>query len=378
MTSPRRIALVITELEVGGAERCLVELACGLPRERFDPTVYVLAPRPHPPQDRLAVRLDQAALPVRFLGFRCRWHLPAAVRTLRGHWRHTPPHVIQSMLFHANVVSGLAVGRAARPALSLGLRVADPTRWRQMAEARVARRAARVVCVSRGVADFAAACLGVSASQLTVIPNGVDVQACDACPPADLSGLGVPAGRRAITCVARLAQQKGVDLLLRAAPAFLAGLPDHDLLIVGAGPERPALDQLAHTLGIAPRVHFVGWQPNVPAILRASDLLVLASRWEGMPNVLLEAMACRLPVVSTRVEGVAEVLGAETDAQTVPPGSPELLAAKVLSILASPDTVAHLSEANRRRVVDHFSLSQMVRAYVELFDELSRTSAQRP
>lgn len=377
MAAPWRIALVITELEVGGAERCLVELACGLPRERFDPTVYVLGPRPRPPRDRLATRLDRSRLAVHYLGFRRRWGLPAAVRALRGHVRRQQPHVIQSMLFHANIVSGLVVGRGRPPALSLGLRVADPTRWRQMAEARLAGRADRVVCVSRAVADFAAARLGVPAARLTVIPNGVDVQAFAARPPADLTALGLTPGRRVVTCVSRLARQKGVDVLLRAAPAMLTALPDHDLLIVGAGPERQALGRLAAELGIANRLHFAGWQPNVVGILRASDLLVLASRWEGMPNVLLEAMACRLPVVSTRVEGVDEVLGELTDAQTVPSGSPEMLARKVLSILLEPATAAELRAANWQRAAQQYSLERMVQAYAELFEELSKPSSTR-
>ncbi len=377
MALPRRIALVITELEVGGAERCLVELACGLPRERFAAIVYVLAPRPLQPRDQLATRLEQSRLEVHYLGFRHRWRLPAAVRALRARLRRQRPHVVQSMLFHANVVSCLAVGRRKPAALSLGLRVADPTRWRQIAEGRLSRRADRVVCVSQSVADHAATHLGVPASRLTVIANGVNVQACLACDPADLTTWGVPPGRRVVTCVSRLARQKGVDVLLRAAPAILAGLPDHNLLIVGSGPEKPALDDLASQLGIAHRLHFTGWQPHVPAILRASDMLVLASRWEGMPNVMLEAMACRLPVVSTMAEGVGQILGPLADAQTVPRNSPEMLSAKVLNVLREPGLAAHLGTANWQRVADHFSVERMVEAYAQLFDALSEQPPER-
>ena len=128
--SPIRIALVITELEVGGAERCLANLACGLDRTRFEPVVYCLAPRPLPPRDALVTQLGEAGVPVRFLGFSSKWQLPMAVRSAGRTLARQAPHVIQSMLFHANIVARLAKRRLPDSGLSLGIRVADPSRWR--------------------------------------------------------------------------------------------------------------------------------------------------------------------------------------------------------------------------------------------------------
>ena len=120
----------------------------------------------------------------------------------------------------------------------------------------------------------------------------------------------MPAGRDVVTCIGRLDRQKGLDWLLETAAIWLPQLPRCDLLLVGQGPERRKLEAQCRGLGIGDRVHFAGWRPDVAEILAASRLLVLPSAWEGMPNVVLEAMAAGLPVVATDVEGVRELLGA--------------------------------------------------------------------
>ncbi|MHB8970004.1 MAG: glycosyltransferase [Pirellulaceae bacterium] len=376
MARQLQIALVITELEVGGAERCLVNLAVGLDRDQFAVTVYCLGPQPRAPQNRLARRLEEAHIPVHFLGFSRKWSFLAAVSTLRRRFDAQRPDVIQSMLFHANVVSSWAHRRDGRGVLSLGVRVADPSRWRQWVEARVARRAQRIVCVSRSVADFAARHMGIEPACLEVIPNGVDVQACLRRRPADLTRYGIAPGRRVITCISRLAAQKGLDLLIRATPNLFANLADHDLLLVGDGPEAANLQRLAAEHQMSARIHFAGWQPAVPEILLASDLMVLPSRWEGMPNVLLEAMACGLPVVCSAAEGVAEVLGPLAEPQTAPIGNSQVLVRKAIAIIRNPDFAHRLGQQNQQRVTDQFSLAEMVRRYETLFKTLSRTESK--
>jgi starch synthase (maltosyl-transferring) len=323
-------------------------------------------------------RLDDEQIPVQFLGFSHKWGLLGAVRGLRRALERQRPDVVQSMMFHANVVSGLARQAGSLGALSLGIRVADPSRWRQRVEARIARRARRTVCVSQSVADFAARQMGIDPESLEVIPNGIDVRACVSRAPADLTRFGVAPQRRAITCISRLAEQKGIDLLIRAAPDLFHELPDHDLLLVGDGPEAASLRRLAAERRVAERIHFAGWQPAVPEILLASDLMVLPSRWEGMPNVLLEAMACGRPVVCSAAEGVAEVLGPLADSQTAPVGNLQVLVRKTLAIIHNPDLARQLGRQNQQRVRDQFSLDEMVRRYSALFETLSRGESTVP
>ena len=110
------------------------------------------------------------------------------------------------------------------------------------------------------------------------------------------------------------------------------------------------------------------WQS--PQILAASSLLVLPSKWEGMPNVLLEAMAAGLPVVATRAEGVLELLGPESEAQTVGFQDSHELAHRILRILGDPRVAANLGQQNRLRVASQFPIERMVQAFQGLWESL--------
>ncbi|WP_197442652.1 glycosyltransferase [Lignipirellula cremea] len=371
--TPLRLALVITELEVGGAERCLANLALHVDRERFAPQVYSLGPRPIGDQAALVDQLEAAGVPLHFLNAASLRHLPGAVLKLQRLLQEQQAQVIQSFLFHANVVSGLAARRL--PAgLAFGIRVADPRRWRQQAERWLSRHAQQIVCVSQSVARFAAEA-GFAPDKLAVIPNGIDL---DAIPPdgatKEMSAWGAP-GRKGILFVGRLHPQKGVDLLLQAAPAMLAAAPEHDLFLAGDGPERAACERLAASSGMGSRIHFLGWRPDVGRIMAASDLFLLPSRWEGMPNALIEAMAHGLPVVVSQVEGVAEVLGPQHGEQLFTPGDAAELQEKATRLLANPLAMARLGAANRHRIGEAFTLPGMVRQYENLWGMLASTGS---
>lgn len=372
-----RLALVITELQVGGAERCLTNLAVRLERTRFDPEVYSLGPRPADGHDQLVRMLEEAHVPVHFVGATSARHVLSAVGTVRTWLVRQQPDVVQCFLFHANVVGVLAARRLAQTQVATGVRVADPSRWRQWLERRLSRHSARTVCVSQAVADFCQRQVGLPGDRLVVIPNGIDMDSYPARTPADLPSLGIPPDRHAIVCVGRLHPQKGIDWLLSFAPTWLARLPRHDLLVVGEGPQRPELERLAVSAGIADRVHFAGWRHDVPAILAASRLLVLPSRWEGMPNAVLEAMASGRPVLATRTEGVAELLGPATEAQTAAFGDAAGFTERLVGLVANESLAAALGQENRNRAAQRFSLAAMISAYEQLYADLA-TAARMP
>ncbi len=147
---------------------------------------------------------------------------------------------------------------------------------------------------------------------------------------------------------------------------------DHDLVIAGAGPLAGDLARLAARLKIADRVHLVGYRDDVPRILAASDVLLLSSEWEGMPNVVLEAMAAGKPVVATEVEGVRELLGPAADDQIAPPRCTDLFVARMHEILENPGFSAHLGASNHDRAKQLFSVDAMARSYAELYRSLAR------
>lgn len=369
--SPLRIALVITELEVGGAEQCLVRLATGLDRGRFEPVVYSLAPWPPAGRDQLVRSLVDAAVEVHSLEARGVRHFLPALRRLTGFLRQQRPHLVQSFLFHANVLGQLAARRANVRHAIMGIRVADPTWWRGLVERLLTRRASGVVCVSQGVADYCREQHKLTASKLVVIPNGIDADALARIQPAELSALGVLPGRKALTFIGRLERQKDPGWLIAVARVMLPKLPQHDLVVVGEGAERKRLESAARSLSIADRVHFAGWRPDALAILAASQVLLLTSRHEGMPNVVLEAMALGKPVVATRAEGVMELLGAAADEQTAAWGDTESFAARIVSLANDPAACNRLGRVNQARVTEYFSLPAMVAAYEKLYSGLA-------
>jgi len=368
------IALCITDLDVGGAERCLVELAARLDRDRFAPVVYALAPPPAGDRSCLAT-LEAAGVEVHFLGVRRKIQLPTAVARLTRLLARQRPNVVQSFLFHANMVARLAARLAGVPVVVSGIRVAERrSRWPLWADRLTGRLVDRHVCVSRAVASFAEVEGRLPASKLVVIPNGIDPGRYPAPRPADLSGEGIPPERRLAAYVGRLDPQKGLVWLLDGASLWLDRAADCSLVLVGSGPQRADLERIAARAGISDRVHFLGFRDDVAAILARSDLLVLPSRWEGMPNVVLEAMASGLPVVATDVEGVAELLGPGAAAQTVSYGATEALADKIIQLLGDCELAGRLGRENRYRAESHFGIDAMVAAYQTLWTDLAGRS----
>lgn len=370
---PLEIALCITDLEVGGAERCLAELAARLDRQRFSPVVYCLGPRPRQERAASAAALESADVEVCYLDARRRRDAGRVLQDLSRLLAARRPRLVQTFLFHAGMLGRIAARRAGVEQVVCGIRVAERWRpWRLWADRLTDRLVDRHVCVSRSVARFACRRGGLPAEKLIVIANGVDPQAFPAPSQADLRLFGVPGGSRVVTYVGRLNQQKGVAWLIRSAPEWLQRLPDCHLLLVGEGPQRAKLTRLCRRAGIAGRVHFAGWRPDVPEILAASDLLVLPSAWEGMPNVVLEAMASRLPVVATEAEGIEELLGSIRSEQTARYGDSQAFAQKIVGFLTDSSVAARVGAENRRRAEDQFGYRRMVNAYQRLWESLAR------
>lgn len=367
---PRPIALCTTELRAGGAERCLAQVAARIDRARFSPRVVALAGPPPEGQRQLVERLAAAEIPVEFLGAERIWQAPRVVRQLAAVLRERRIELLQTFLFHANAVGAIAARRAAIPRLVAGIRVAERhAAWHRWVQRGLASRCDRIVCVSDDVARFSAQ-HGLPAEKLVVIPNAVDLEALDALPKVDLADLGVRRGRSAICAIGRLDRQKRVDRLLAALAAEPRVWERHDLLLLGDGRQRSALERQVREMGIADYVQLLGWRDDAVGILKSCDLLVHAAQWEGMANVVLEAMACSRAVVAMTAEGMGQLLGPAAEAQVVAADEPKAFARRVVQLLADPAARNALGVDNRRRVASHFGLQPMVAQYEDLYSEL--------
>ncbi|MEZ6069770.1 MAG: glycosyltransferase [Pirellulales bacterium] len=371
-----RIAFCITELDAGGAERCLAELAARIDRQRFTPLVISLAGPPRQRERSVLPRLEAAGVEVRHLGLEHAWQVPAAVRRLAGWLDAADIDVLQTFLYHANVIGPLAARRLRKrptgtPCVATGIRVAERRGGVRLHVERWTRALVdRHVCVSEAVARFSTEVGGLDPAGVVVIPNGVDCEAIRAAAPAALEQFGVADGRQVISYVGRIDAQKNVTWLLATAPTLLEQLPDHDLLLVGDGPLRRECEAQCAAAGIADRVHFAGWRADVAAVLCASELLVLPSLWEGMPNVVLEAMAAGIAVVANDVEGVREVLGPNGAEQIVPPGDRDAFVARIVGMLENDERRQAIGAANARRAHDVYSFETMVGSYESLYESL--------
>lgn len=364
-----RIDLLTTELRTGGAERCLTEIATGLARRGDRVRVMSLAPLPLPPRDQLLTRLLEANIEVASAETKGVQSLGRAFFALLHWMRADPPHVLQTFLYHANVLGAFAAARAGVAVRVGGVRVAQPRPQRWWVERHAVKRMQAVVCVSRSVEQFARAHLVRSEStRLLTIPNGVRTSAFADAVAADWCTYGLRPGSRVLLFLGRLHRQKGLDLLLRAAPALLRLDPDVALVIVGSGPlER----EVRRTVALLPpgRAVHLPWQADVARLYAGAEVVIVPSRYEGMPNVVLEAMASGRPVVAADVEGVAELLGGAGGAQIFPRGDTAAMCLCVEKMLSRADSDA-VGTANRRRAEESFSIDAMVDRYRQLYAQL--------
>ncbi|HEY2839851.1 MAG TPA: glycosyltransferase [Pirellulales bacterium] len=371
--APVRIAFCITDLDVGGAERALAELVTRLDRAKFEPSVVSLQSLPPDTARSLVPALLNAGVPVRSLDVRGARNAPGALRKLAKIWRAERPRIVQTFLYHANLLGRIAAWRAGVPHVVAGVRVAERRgRWRLRFDRWTDRLVDRHVCVSRAVAEFSHNVGGLPQDKLVVIPNSIDMARFASARPIAASELRLPPNRRWVTYIGRLDPQKNLEWLIAQSQRWLPRAPGHDLLIVGDGPLRENLERLARHSQIAGRVHLVGWRAEIPNILAASDALVLPSLWEGMPNVVLEAMASGRPVLATDVEGVRELLGEDGTPQLVTPGDAAEWTTKLLALLNDLPLAAQTGARNRLRAERQFSPAAMVKAYTDLYLGLVR------
>jgi glycosyltransferase involved in cell wall biosynthesis len=181
-------------------------------------------------------------------------------------------------------------------------------RVRRLARRQLARRLHAHVAVGEQAARLVERFVGLPAGAVRGVANGV--------PAAQPQPVARLAPGPIVGSLGRLTDQKGYDALVRALPA----LPDATLVLVGDGPERPALEALAAELGVADRLHVTGWTDDARRHLPAFDVFALPSRWEGMPLVILEAMHAGLPVVASDVGSVAESVRDGETGYVAPPG----------------------------------------------------------
>ncbi|HSB70238.1 MAG TPA: glycosyltransferase [Candidatus Methylomirabilis sp.] len=369
MTAPGResrqgetipLLFLVTSFDRGGAEKVLTRCAAGLPRDKYACQAAALQGR----SQAVAHDLRLAEIPVHDLGMACRGDvriLPRLVRLLR----RERIRILFTFMFHPNVLGRLVGAACGVPVRISSERVmAWEGRGRRLLNRLTVPLATHVVAVSETVASYASREFRVPPDRLSTIVNGVDLNHFRP------SGRDRDGGPVVIGCTARLHPKNDHRTLLQAFARFSVRRPEARLLLVGRGPEEARLRRLADALGISPRAHFLGEQPDVAPWLAQMHLYVQPSVAEGMPNSVLEAMASGLPVVATTVGGTPEVVVDGETGLLVPPRDPAAMAGAIEKISADPVMAEAFGRAGRLRVEMQFGEGVMLERLEALLDRL--------
>jgi glycosyltransferase involved in cell wall biosynthesis len=372
--TPASVVHVAESTGWGGGERYLLALATELDRKRF--RLSVIVPDGGPLVDRLhALDVETCRVPLN-----ARRLSPGAFLALVRALRRLRPAIVQSHGARSNVYTRLAARCAGVPAVLSTVHNSlfdyDVVPWRRalyvLAERLTSPLADRILSVSAAIAHDLVERYGIAAARTVVVHNGIDAWAFrpGRGAAAVRAELGVADGRRVIVMAGRMTAQKGWDVLLEAAARLAVVRSDLAWVLVGDGPLRAVLTRRAADLGVAAR--FTGARSDMADVLGCADVVVLASRSEGLPFTLLEAMALARPVVATRVGGVPEVVEDGWSGRLVPRDDPAALAGAVAAVVDAPDAAA-MGPRGRARVETAFTLDAMVRAvervYATVLDE---------
>ncbi len=364
------VAELTHTLHVGGAEVLAARFARAL-RGQFRFAFFCLDDL-----GPLGEQLREEGFPVEVIGrregidLRCPWRLARALR------RHNVDliHAHQYTPFFYGVTARFLYRRPPMLFTEHGRAFPDyPRPKRKLANRVLLGRRDRVVAVGEAVRRALIVNEGIPAPRIDVIYNGIAVPA-DA-PSADDRAaarreMDVEDGDFVLLQVARLDALKDHATAVRTLEAVANRRPDVRLVLVGEGPELSRIQRLVHERGLEPRVRFLGLRTDAARLLAGADVALLTSVSEGIPLTLLEAMARRLPVVSTDVGGVAEVVEDGVTGLLAPSGDAEALASHVLRLAEDGDLRRRLGEAGRRRAEARFTEERMMAEYVALFREM--------
>lgn len=349
-----------------GAERVILELCANLPRLGFEPHVGVFSD-----SSNSQVPFVQA---LRAAGY-AYFEIPCArkvdlgaVRCIQQYVRAHGIKLAHSHGYKENFY--LLLARLGLPLVAtnhLWKRTTAALRLYARLDAFLLRRFAKVVAVSKPIFQEMKA-IGFGENKLELIQNGVTMPSAAISRDEARRAFGEPvpsAGRLVIGTLSSLTSEKGLHLLLSALPTVLQTKREIEVMVIGDGPERSALEEQARTHGLP--VRFLGVRSDTVKLLSGLDLFVLPSLIEGLPMALLEAMAVGCPVVATAVGDVPSAVTDGVNGWLVTPGDAAALADTLTRALSSPDLRTRYGAAARETVLSRFSSEKMAENYGQLY-----------
>lgn len=366
-----KILHLFSTLPIGGAEDRLRTLLLNMDKDRFDPLVCCIGEKGVIGEEIASFGFEVISLN-RMKHRRWDWRI---VRDLTSLIRDRKIELMHTQLYHANMYGRLAAFRANIPVVITECNIYKSYKYKRKVINRfLGKRTDRVIAVSNSVRDYVLGRDGLDPAKVIVVNNGVDITRFK--PAANKEkvearrSLGIEPEVELLGTVSRLSTQKGLSFLLKALASILNRSPDLKLIIVGSGSLEEELKDEAARLNITDSVRFLGARRDVPDILKALDIFVMPSLWEGFPRALLEAMATGLPVVAARVGGVADAIEDSVSGLLVEPTDVQGLAASISEMLNDSALAERLGKKAREVVEADFSVSGMVDSMAKLYTEV--------
>jgi glycosyltransferase involved in cell wall biosynthesis len=343
-------------------------------------------------------RIEAIGVPVLALGMRPGMPSPFSVLQLARWLRQCSPDVIQTWLYHADLIGGIAAKLAGGIPVAWNIRRDIPVAWNirhGMFDSRGHKRSTvlaikacamlsrwlpmRIICCSES-SRLVHSAIGYEDNEMVVIPNGFDLANFRPDPAARLAvrqELGIAEQALLIGLIARFHPLKDHRNFIDAAARLHAHSPEVHFLLCGSGVtvQNSELAEWIRSSNLGRRVHLLGQRPDVQRLNASLDIASSSSYSEGFPNVIGEAMACGVPCAVTDVGESARIVGAT--GKVVPPRSPEALAEAWRELIEiGPEGRSLLGEAARRRISEHFSLQAIVQRYARLYQDIEANSWQ--
>lgn len=378
----QRVLLLIDSLGSGGAQRQVVETALGLDASRFEVSILIY----HDIRE-LGAALDDAGIEVTLLRKQGKFDLRFAFRLWR-YLRRRRPHIVHSFLFIPNVLARTVARLAGVPTVITSERNVDlpQTPWRCRVERLLSRFGDHVIVNAHAIKAVLGESAAVPASRISVIHNGVDTARFKPLPDAERvasrAALGIPESCFLIMLPGRLRPQKNHQCLLDAiAKLGTKRLGDYRVCFAGKATDASYADDLVATVnasGMAEHVIFLGRYEDMVALYAATDVVVLPSLWEGLPNVVLEAMACGRLVIASRIADNAMLLEHGRTGFLFPSNDSDALAETLLRVRGMDDTeCAAIEAAARASMTSRFTRERLAAATMDIYQRVSSNHARQ-
>jgi len=357
---------LVNGFAIGGGEMKVLELVQRLDRDRFNITVCSVG-QGGPLENEFRKAVDRVEIFSKKSSFDF-----SLVQKVARLMKEQQIEILQTTLFYADVIGAYAAYLANVPVVISWEAVTGPFAFHHYWSYKLAaRKIDRIVAVSEDIRKRVIRERNLAADKVVTIHYGVDLKKFA---PEDQmlkkTDIGVVEEHTVLGTVARFDYPKGHKHLIAAAPAIIKQYPNVRFVFVGDGPLRQDVEQQIKQLGLEEYFVLLGFRRDVKQLLGLFDLFILPSLSEGLPNAVLEAMACSNPVVASAVNGVVEVVMDGETGFLIPPGNPERIAEAVVAMLKSPEQMRQMGIKGRERVATAFSVEQQIGKFVALYETL--------